>query len=58
MTSETGDLVDFMKWKLEHPLQVELLKIRAAVRRLVNEETDEQGSYEQPPKWADEDDSA
>jgi hypothetical protein len=58
MTSETGDLVDFEKWKQEHPLQVQILKIRGEVRRLKEQETDEQGSYAQPPKWADEDDSA
>jgi hypothetical protein len=58
MTSETGDLVDFARWKLEHPLQVQILKIRGEVRRLKEQETDEQGSYVQPPKWQDEDDSA
>jgi hypothetical protein len=58
MTSEVGDLVDFERWKIEHPLQVHLMKIRADVRRLKEQETDEQGSYTQPPKWQDEDDSA
>jgi hypothetical protein len=57
MTSETGDLVDFERWKQEHPLQVHLMKIRADIRRLKEQETDEQGSYS-PPKWADEEDGA